>query len=202
MIKQTQLNSLNDLELINVYNSEQNRNAVGVLFKRYTRFVFLVSMKYLKDTEESQDAVMQIFEKLFTDLKKHEISNFKAWLHTVTRNHCLILLRNRQAEAKKQNSYEKDEQEFVEFATFEHLKDENQKEDRLSSLEDAIKLLNPEQKECIDLFYLKEKSYVEISQITGYDIKKVKSYIQNGKRNIKNLMTDKALILILILLNI
>jgi len=55
----------------------------------------------------------------------------------------------------------------------------------LQQLPNAISNLNTEQRLCINLFYLKEKCYEEISMQTGYSLKQVKSYIQNGKRNLK-----------------
>ncbi len=187
----SKIKQLSDLELISLYNSEKNREAIGVLYERYTRLVFLVSMKYFKNVEKSKDAVMQIFEKLFSDLLKHEISNFKSWLHTVTRNHCLIILRSEQSKFKKEESYKKDNISFMESDDFEHLTDKKNKEKQLNLLENAVLDLKPEQKQCIDLFYLQEKSYDEVAKITGFTPKQVKSYIQNGKRNIKLKMTKK-----------
>ena len=83
MINRNQIKELSDLELVNSYKETGDKAYVGELFERYTRFVFLVSMKYLKDEEESRDASMQIFEKLFIDLKKHQIQTFKSW-HTLS----------------------------------------------------------------------------------------------------------------------
>jgi len=160
---------------------------VGELFKRYTDFVFLVSMKYLKNEERSKDAVMQIFEKLFTDLLKHKIENFKPWLHMVVRNHCLGLLRKDQSRQKNENSI-KVEFDFMESDEDEHLIIEKEHENSINNLEKALKQLKSEQKECVELFYLQEKSYIEITELTGYPVKKVKSYIQNGKRNLKLIM--------------
>jgi RNA polymerase sigma-70 factor (ECF subfamily) len=52
-------------------------------------------------------------------------------------------------------------------------------------LEKCIETLGDEQKQCVKLFYLQEKCYKEITESTGFDMNKVKSYIQNGKRNLK-----------------
>ena len=55
----------------------------------------------------------------------------------------------------------------------------------------SLEELNPEQKQCLILFYLEKKSYQEISENTGFSLMQVKSYIQNGKRNLKILLDKK-----------
>ena len=182
MTKTFDISEKSDLLLIENYRKTGNKNYVGELYKRYTGFVFLVSMKYLKNEEQSKDAVMQIFEKLFDDLLAHEIANFKSWLHTVARNHCLGILRKTQSMQKHKENI-KENVLFMENETEIHLFEE--KEKNYEYLKKALKQLKPEQKKCIELFYFNEKSYKEIVKITGFPDKKVKSYIQNGKRNLK-----------------
>lgn len=183
------LKKLNDEELLLRYKLRGDQNALGILFKRYTHLVLGVCMKYLRDEDDSKDAASQIFEKLLSDLKKHEIGHFKAWLHTVTRNHCFMLLRTKSREISGLDPY------VMETAGQLHLEDYSsesslEKEKKLSSMEQALDQLESHQKLCIRLFYLEEKSYQQITEITGYNLNQVKSYIQNGKRNLK-LMLNK-----------
>ena len=179
-----------DLELVARYRKEQDMKDVGELFQRYTHLVYAVCMKYLKDEAACKDAVMEIFEKLIIDLKTHEVKNFKAWLHTVTRNHCLMQLRKAQSQLKKEEAYKKEEPGFVESGEELHLNAANPQEMQLTHLEQALENLKPEQKKCVELFYLQEKCYHEVAAVTGYTLKQVKSYIQNGKRNLKIAMTQ------------
>ena len=181
---------LDDLQLIAHYKEQRDLSVVGVLFKRYKHLVYGVCMKYLKDTDESQDAVMQIFEKLITDLKKHTISNFKAWLHTVTKNHCLMMLRKKKLRGYETADTGDTSLEVVEMNLLWH-PEEVEKENSLQLLEASIPQLNEEQRTCVELFYLREKSYTEVAAITGYSMLQVKSYIQNGKRNLKLMMEKK-----------
>lgn len=193
MKKQPNIQTFSDNQLISEYCRTKDNYFAGLLFKRYTSFVFLIGMTYLKNEEKTKDAVMQIFEKLLDDLLKHEISNFKSWLHTVTRNHCLMQLRSEQRLQKKQLEFEKDYATFMENETDLHQIDEpNDNEKKYQNLKAAINELKDEQCQCIKLFYLQEKSYKEIVEQTGLDIKKVKSFIQNGKRNLKILLTKKT----------
>ncbi|MCC7303646.1 MAG: sigma-70 family RNA polymerase sigma factor [Bacteroidia bacterium] len=153
--------------------------------------VFGICMKYLGDEDEAQDAVMLIFEKLLEDLKKHEVENFKSWLHSVARNHCLMYLRSRKSKQERLKEYKKDEEAVMESSVFMHQEGEKDKEVMLRQLEECIKKLNEQQRMSVELFFLKEKSYTEVSGITGYSMNEVKSFIQNGKRNLTNCMNGK-----------
>jgi len=189
LFKAKNIQSLSDNELIAEYKKKGDNELVGELYKRYSHLVYGVCLKYLKNEDESKDAVLQIFENLLEDLKKHNIANFKSWLHSVARNHCLMFLRKEQTKQKRVNEYEAAYQHEETFAAPFEVHAQEEKEVKLTKLEEAMTHLKEEQRICIELFYIKEKCYNEVAELTGYDIKKVKSYIQNGKRNLANLMS-------------
>jgi RNA polymerase sigma factor (sigma-70 family) len=174
-----------DLELIAYYKDKGDNSIVGVLFERHTHLVFGVCMKYLKDEDEASDAVMQVFEKLLSDLKKHTVDNFKGWLYMVTKNHCLMQLRGEKSLREKKKEFKKDAPVLMESSYILHLENENTKETSLSKLEECIGKLNDKQKIAVELFFLKEKCYQEVADETGFSMNDVKSFIQNGKRNLK-----------------
>jgi len=179
------LNTLDDLDLVSLYKQTGDNNCVGVLFQRYTHLIFGVCMKYLKDEDDSQDASMQLFEKLLVDLKKHEIQQFKGWLHMVCKNYCLMQLRSGATRLKQDKELHKDLGALMENDRDMHLSTENTKEVQLTHMEECLQGLNKEQRLCVELFYLKEKSYTEVADMTNFSMNNVKSYIQNGKRNLK-----------------
>ena len=174
-----------DNELITEYKNTKNNVFVGILYKRYSHLVLGLSLKYLKDEDEAKDAVMQVFEKLLTDLLKFNIDYFKSWLYTFSKNHCLMIIRTKQSKLKKEIDMQIHADYFMETESTLHPNKEVEKELQYNSLEKAIDELSADQKKCIELFYLKEKSYNEIVELTGYSINEVKSFIQNGKRNLK-----------------
>jgi RNA polymerase sigma factor (sigma-70 family) len=174
--------SYSDNDLINTFLEKDDNNIVGVLYERYGHLVLGLCIKYLKNKDEAQDAVIQIFTGLMKDLKKHKIEFFKSWLYVYSKNFCLMELRKRQSALKKELELKENVHLIMDFSNPEHL---NEKEKQITIMEKALELLNTEQKKCIDLFYLKNKSYVEIVDITGYTANEVKSHIQNGKRNLK-----------------
>jgi len=170
-----------DVALIAQYKSSGDLNVLGTLYNKYMHLVFGVCVNYLKDEEESRDAVMQIFEELVVKLRVHEVQNFKSWLHVLARNYCLMAIRKK----SKSNTVSL-EDVVMENIEFVHLDIEDAKETKLTIMEKCMESLTEEQRVSVDLFYLQEKCYKEIVDVTGYDLTKVKSYIQNGKRNLKN----------------
>lgn len=176
-----------DDALIQRYKESGDLEALGVLYNKYMHLVFGVCLNYLKDEEESRDAVMQIFEELVVKLKIHEVQNFKSWLHVLSRNHCLMALRK-----KSKNNTISLEEIIVESGEFVHLDIDESKETKLTVMEECMKTLPEEQRVSVDLFYLQEKCYKEVADITGFEMLKVKSYIQNGKRNLKICIEKKS----------
>ena len=176
---------VSDEELLSAFRKSGDSNLVGELYKRYMHLVFGVCMKYLKNTENSKDAVMQIFEWLLTALRNQEIRNFKGWLYTVVRNHCLMQLRKEKTWQKVFTvEKEKMNEEYMESEDALHLLNEDDTEKNSLRLIRALDLLNGEQKRCIELKYFEDKSYEEVTAITGFNMNQVKSHIQNGKRNL------------------
>lgn len=176
-----------DAELLGLYQSTQNMEWLSTLYMRYTSMVYGVCLKYLKDRDESRDAVMALHEKLIESLLRHKVDNFKSWLYVNAKNHCLMVLRSRKGKVSEEIST------FVmETAPSEHPEEENDKEINISRLEKCIEKLLDAQKLCVQLFYLQEKCYKAIAEQTGFDLNQVKSYIQNGKRNLKICMEENG----------
>lgn len=178
-----------DKELLVAFKETGDINHLSTLYQRYMDLVFGVCLKYFKDTERCKDAVMDIFDELNTKLRVHEVDNFKGWLHVLTRNHCLMQLRSpRNMKTTEFNA------SFMYSEQNMHLNGEAlEKEENFKKLEQCMDTLPEEQKQCVKLFYLESKCYNEIAEITGYDWNKVRSYIQNGKRNLKICIEEKQI---------
>ena len=177
-IKPEKQGSSTDEELISTYRKNGDVAVLGRLYEKYMPLVYGVCLKYLKDEEAAKDAVMGIFEELVVKVKQHEINIFRSWLYVLGRNYCLMQLRS----SKKMELVNLDD--VMEFTPLLHPEDDN-REEAYKALERCIDKLTGGQKQSIDLFYLKEKCYKEIADVTGFSLNEVKSYIQNGKRNLK-----------------
>lgn len=175
-----------DAELVQLYRTNADLNVLSTLYQRYMELIYGVCLKYLKDPEASKDAVINIYEELIPKLKQHEVSNFKSWLYTLSRNHCLMQLRKE----KGQHTVEITES-FMQNEELLHLSAVQEKEEQLNSMEKCMEQLPAEQKTCVSLFYLEGKCYNDITEQTGIEWNKVRSYIQNGRRNLKLCMEKK-----------
>lgn len=178
-----QIRKLSDQDLI-LEIKEGNPKAEGELFIRYSPLVLGLCLKYMKNQMLAEDIMMSLFEKLPNKIERSQIGNLKNWLFTVIRNECLMELRKKKLDTTDIQSslhfYPDHSQSSLALA--------NERENELKALEAAIDQLKDEQKECIQLFYLKNMSYDQVSEATKYELKKVKSYIQNGKRNLKMIL--------------
>lgn len=177
---------IDDNQLLEKFYSDKNNQWLGIVLQRYTLLLLGVCMKYLKNEDEAKDAVQQVFLKAITELHKYKVDYFKSWLYTVAKNHCLMRLRDK-------GKYNIDISDDVIALTVEPETRLSliEKDNALNAMEVALLQLNKEQQHCVTLFYLQKKSYQEITDITGYTLLQVKSYIQNGKRNLRILLLQQ-----------
>lgn len=186
LVKTNLYENISDHDLLERYYKSDDQQWIGILLERYTMLLLGVCMKYLKNEEEAKDAVQQIFLKVLTEVSKYKIDYFKSWLYMVAKNHCLMKLRGQQGKYIK---------ELKEEALIEHYETDKKEllanERTYSLLEESIEELSDEQKQCVTLFYLKKNSYHQITETTGFSLMQVKSYIQNGKRNLRMLLEGK-----------
>ena len=172
---------ISDQELLDRFYADHQNEWLGILLQRYTLLLLGVCMKYLKNEEDAKDSVQQVFLKVIQELQKYKVQYFKSWLYMVAKNHCLMKLRDRQGKVPSELTErltatpgeESDRQDLI------------QNDHTFELLDQALKELNTEQQQCVTLFYLQKKSYQEISETTGFSLLQVKSFIQNGKRNMK-----------------
>jgi RNA polymerase sigma-70 factor (ECF subfamily) len=176
-----------DKELVEAYRRSGNLQVLANLYQRYMDLVYGVCLKYLSEPEPAKDAVMQVFEALIVKLRQHEVENFKAWLYSLAKNYCLMQLRSQQH--KKTVSLNPD---FMQSSEELHLDNAWQREAGFKQLEQCLQTLSTDQKQTVELFYLQQKCYNEIVALTGIEWNKVRSLIQNGRRNLKICMEKHA----------
>ncbi|MEO9071115.1 MAG: sigma-70 family RNA polymerase sigma factor [Ginsengibacter sp.] len=184
-MKSQKYNDTDDNELLQNFYKDHDNEWLGILLPRYTLLLLGVCMKYLKNEEDAKDAVQQIFLKILNELHKYKVEYFKSWIYMIAKNYCLMKLRD-----KGKFTAELDEKYMGAPDETEEKISLLEKDTVLHKMMKAIKQLNAEQKECVSLFYLQKKSYSEIGDITGFSTLQVKSYIQNGKRNLRLMMEN------------
>lgn len=176
-------NEISDAALLENFYKDHDNKWLGILLPRYTLLLLGVCMKYLKNEEDARDCVQHIFLKVINELHKYKVDYFKSWIYMIAKNHCLMKLRD-----QKKLPVELNVQITPAGNAEADVSDLKEKDALLQKMEMAIKQLNAEQQQCVNLFYLQKKSYAEIAEISGFTMLQVKSYLQNGKRNLKLLM--------------
>ena len=169
-----------DEELLNQFVQTANQEFLGQLYSRYIPMIYGLCLKYLQQVEDAEDAVNDIYEELYGKIRHHQVDNFKTWIYSVAKNHCLQLLRK-----EKNLIFEEIDPAGMESDTFEHLIDVADDTEKEEALTYCLTTLAEEQRQCIVHFFFDDFSYADIVEKTGYALNKVKSYIQNGKRNLK-----------------
>ncbi|GHE40895.1 RNA polymerase sigma factor [Sphingobacterium griseoflavum] len=179
---------MNEKELLLHYKKTGDVQALGKLYSPYMSLLYGLCYKYLQDQEASQDAIMQIFEQLIDKLRQHEVDNFKSWLYVFARNHCLMELRR-----GKQRTFVDIENHLLESENRLNLRHNEPQwtEQDFERMESCLDTLQEKQAGCIRLFYLEQRCYKDIATEMSLDFNQVKSYIQNGKRNLKICMENK-----------
>lgn len=185
------LNNQSDEELLGLFFQKGDTAFLGELYQRHIHLVFGLCLKYMKDIHLAKDAVLNIYEKVQTDVHRHDIRNFKSWLYVVSKNHCLMELRKSKpgqiislTEVEKSASFMENDAEM-------HPIDGDRTDELEQALQDCIDHLKAEQQKSVRLFYFSNKCYREIAGLMHIDEKKVKSYIQNAKRNLKICLDKK-----------
>ena len=191
--KSHSLSKHTDEQLIDSYKETGNAKYAGELYNRYAHLVYGICLKYIKHKEESKDLSMAIFEKMLSSLLSAEIQNFKKWLYTVTKNKCLTYFRDKHKKVDQAfdlQELEKKSTSFMENHDSSSLINKAFEEKRI---QEAMAQLKPDQKKCMELFFFEDLSYKEIENRTGYTLKQVKSFLQNGKRKLKMILESKQL---------
>lgn len=178
-------NHITDDELLQKFYPDHDNKWLGILLPRYTLLLLGVCMKYLKNEEDAKDCVQQVFLKVIDELHKYKVDYFKSWIYMIAKNHCLMILRNKgKIPLELNEQITKAPEETTDKAS--HI----EKDILLTKMQKCLTNLNIEQQQCVTFFYLEKKSYTEISDITGFSMMQVKSYIQNGKRNLRLMMEE------------
>lgn len=179
------LRKLSDEAIISLYKEKQWTGCIDELYQRYSHMVFGVCMKYVKQIENAEDLTLSLFTSLTDKLMQHQIQHFKSWLYVSARNSSLMFLR-----ANKMSQELKDDDILYDDGD-QRLDEKLEQDELLERLTMVFEELKQEQRICIHLFYLQKKSYEEVSQITQYSMKEVKSHLQNGRRNLKLLLEKR-----------
>ncbi len=148
------------------------------LYKNEKETIIFYCLKYVENKETAEDICNDVFINVFRFEKIQDIDNIRYYMYVCARQQCEVYL-------KKQKNVK-----LIEQIEDESLSDEENflEKIKIEQLYAEMKKLPEEQKYCIELFFFERKSYKEIAEITGYSEKNIKSFLQNGKHNLGNLL--------------
>ncbi len=182
---------LSDEDIILQYKSTLDNHYVGVLYERYAHIIFGICLKYLKNRHDAEDVMVEIYEKLEITLIQKEVGKFRNWLFVMVKNYCVSKLRSLQTETKRRQSYK----DYVKHLTLQE-NDFTEIDENCTILEEGqlaalVATLPHKQKICVASFYFENKSYKDIAEYLGESVGKIRSYIQNGRRNLKLMLSKE-----------
>ena len=182
---------LSDEELLAKYIKTNNQHWISQLFGRYVQLIYGVCLRYTPDVREAEDMTMEIYQKVAQKANKHKIGQFRSWVYVLSKNHCLEQIRK--MTGKRTDSFDPAFMQLrTEFHPIDEQIDHQMQESRYLLVEDCLKQLSSLQQTSIRLFYYQNKSYVEIAQQIEDEVSQVRSYLQNGRRNIKKCVERKS----------
>ena len=178
--KNITLEQLKDFELITKFKESGDQKYCAELYQRYVELIYGVCLKYFKDADKSKDHTLLIYETLLNKLPRFEVKQFRSWLYVLVKNHALQALR------KKSNGHIVNyDPGIMHSLDLMHPIDEYNDNGKEAQLKDCLNNLPEKQKNVIQLFYYQGKSYDDIANQINERKDKVRSYIQNGRRNLK-----------------
>ena len=191
----TRFTDKTDKELIHSFRKSQDDRYLSELFGRYAYLVLFMCNKYFKDPEESQDATMEVLERMAKYLMTHDVEDFKSWMYRVTKNLCIDKIRsNKELNMIFVDIMEEDLEPIMHFSEIDRLinEDDDQTLKKKKLLVEALETLESDQRQCFTLFYIEQKSYREIMAMRQWDKNQVRSHLQNAKRKIKIYIDQKG----------
>lgn len=182
-----------DKEIVNkVLNGDTQQFETIVL--KYTKMVYNLAYRMLKDFQEAEDISQEVFLKVFKQLKKcKDKETIKTWIYTITYNTCIDLIRknkNQQNISIFKNQNENDNNDaYIKIESNEYTPEKQVIiKEEVKNLENALNKLDDVSRTIVFLRDVKELSYNEISQITGINIGTIKSRLSRSRNQLKNFL--------------
>lgn len=166
------------------------QSAFAMLVKRYEKYVFTLSLRFVKNREDAHEVAQDCFLRMFRYLADFRGEcKFTTWLYKIVYSTSLNHLRKQNPDIRSLD----DEMHPV------RLKDESipdvsrsmERDDRNAALKRAIHLLSPDDANIITLFYLYEQSLDEICQVMDLTMTNAKTKLHRARQRLKTILDEK-----------
>jgi RNA polymerase sigma-70 factor (ECF subfamily) len=162
-------------------------NAYATLVEKYQNFVFTIVLRYIKSREDAEEVSQDIFIKAYRSLADFKgQSKFSTWLYTITTTSCITFLRKKKLDIQSLDN----EKVFASADNLDGGMSANQIEQksRVNMVNNAIKLLNPDDAQILTLFYKGEQTLEEIAKALGKEPNAVKVQLHRARGRLKEKM--------------
>ena len=157
------------------------------IVKRYQNFVFSITLRYTDNREDAEEISQDVFVKAYRSLADFRgASKFSTWLYTIVTTSCITFLRK-----KKLDTRSLDNEQVFELADSQDSDfraNQVEQKSRITMVNDAIKLLNPDDAKMITLFYKGEQTLEEIATILKKEPNAVKVQLHRARGRLKEKM--------------
>ena len=155
-----------------------NKQAFKILFDKYGVRLYRFSLKYLRDKEDAEDLLNEVFLKIWENrLTLKTNTSFQAYLFTIAYN----MIRQRFLKKSR-------EEKYIQLFAEEYINDASLEEDQLDyllfmqKLNEIIDLLPPRRKEIFLLHYQNELKNFEIAEKLDISEQFVKNQLSIAKK--------------------
>jgi RNA polymerase sigma factor (sigma-70 family) len=175
-----------DMDIISLV-LKGDQNAYSMLVDRYQNYVFTIVLRYIKSREDAEEVAQDVFIKAYRSLAAFKgDSKFSTWLYTVTTTTCITFLRKKKLEVHSLDN----ERVFEVADSVDSGMSANQIEQKskVNMVNEAIKMLSPDDAQVITLFYKGEQTLDEIAHIMGKEPNAVKVQLHRARGRLKEKM--------------
>tara|TARA_B110000046_G_scaffold149919_1_gene158176 strand:+ start:2922 stop:3485 length:564 start_codon:yes stop_codon:yes gene_type:complete len=160
-----------------------NQAAFRFLLDTFWPNVYNYQLKRTKSENDAEDITIQTFSKAFDKIHTFDDQYvFKTWLITISKNVHIDLLRKKKASFFAETTIEQEEKVYLVVDENPTPEDKIIREQNLAKLLRDIKKLKPKYQEVIQLRYLQELSYKEISKQINEPMNNVKVKLLRAKK--------------------
>ncbi len=191
------MNKTIDIKYINAFKSGDNQS-VGFIYDVYAVKLSMVAYKYLQNTQEAKDVVMDVFEKLvYMNNEKRKLvvpdtlEGFTGWLVTITKNYTLDQLKHKNIVARYQAESAKNE--YLIQPDSDRIWDK-QTVDYISNQ------LQGSEKQVASLHFL-GYTHDEIANKLNVSYNTVRNQLSSAKKKIRKYISTSLIVLLVNLLN-
>jgi len=159
-----------------------DEQAMAALFDRYSKIVYSVALRVLRDPAAAEDVLQEIFMQIWRNPTSFIATrgSLGGWLAVVSRNRSIDALRRKRPT---------EQVEEMALASNYNLADEAERNSLMEKARGIIHLLPVEQRKTLEMAFFDGLTHSEIAEMTGDPLGTVKTRIRSGLTTLRKALT-------------